>query len=222
MVASLKKVTAVVALMGAAYAGFRWGPAVFPRVEGFVGWAGERVSEAVSEVATEVEPTPELADSTLGRFERFRSGEGPDRMSVGGPELSAVVRHALAGIIPPGVDEPTVALSDGRVQLRARVALEAFPRLPALDEVLGILPDTVLVELEGSLVPHDRQNLALLVDRVEVARIPIPSRFVGEILAGFRRPAPDGFPSDALSVPLPEGLESVYVQRDSLVLQAAR
>jgi hypothetical protein len=222
MIAFLKKVIAVVALLGAAYAGFRWGPVVFPRVESLVGWAGERVSDAVSEAATRAEPTPELADATLDRFEQFRSGAGTDRMSLGGAELSAVVRHALPGIIPPGVDEPTVALADGRVQLSARVALEAFPRIPAMDDVLRILPDTVLIEMEGSLVPHDRRHLALLVDRIEAGRIPIPSRFVSEVLAGLGREAPDGFSPDALSVPLPEGLESVYVQRDSLVLQAAR
>ncbi len=222
MVGFLKKSVAVVALLGAAYAGFRWGPMVFPQLEGFVGWAGERVSDAVSEAVTETEPTPELADATLDRFERFRNGEGPDRISLGGAELSAVVRHALPGIIPPGVDQPTVALADGRVRLSARVALDAFPRLPALDDVLGLLPDTVLIELEGTLVPHDRRHLALLVDRVEAARIPIPRRFVGEILAGFGREAPEGFSPEALSVPLPDGLQSVYVQRDSLVLQAAR
>jgi hypothetical protein len=214
-----KKAVAVLALIVAAYAGFRWGPMVFPRMERLMGWSVEP-SPATSPDADQ--PTAELADATLQRFERFRSGQGPNRLALGGPELSAVVRHALPGIVPPGVSEPTVALNDGRVRLSARVALEAFPRLPTLDGIVGILPDTVLVELEGALVPHDPNRLALLVDRVHAARVPIPRRLVGDVLAGFGRGAPEGFSEDALPVPLPDGLRSVYVQRDSLVLLAER
>jgi hypothetical protein len=212
-----KKVLAVLALLVAAYAGFRWGPMVFPRMERMLGWAGEPTA-----LPGPAQPTAELADATLERFERFRNGQGPERLALGGTELSAVVRHALPGIVPPGVTDPTVALDDGRVRLSARVALQAFPRLPALDEIVGILPDTVLIELEGALVPHDPGHLALLVDRLQAARIPIPRRLVGEVLTGFGRQAPQGFSSDALPVPLPDGLRSVYVQQDSLVLLADR
>lgn len=214
----LKKLVAVVVLVLVAYAGFRWGPWVFPRLERALGMDGP---EEVAEPAVEG-PSAELADRTLDRFESFRKGDGPERIALGGVELTSVVRYALPGIVPPGVDEPTVTLSDGRVGVRARVALAAFPRLPKLDDVLGILPDTVDVSMEGSLVPLDREHLALMVDHIEASRIPLPRRMIPRVLAGFGRDGSSALPEDALSVPLPDGLHSVFVQRDSLVLIAER
>ena len=218
MFGSLKKLAGVVVLVLVAYAGFRWGPMVFPRIEHALGMnAREETAEPVGEA-----PSAELADRTLDRFEHFRKGEGEGRLALGGLELTSVVRYALPGIVPPGVDQPTVTLSEGRVGLRARVALAAFPRLPRLDDVLGILPDTLDVQLEGSLVPLDREHLALLVDHIEASRIPLPRRMIPDVLAGFGRDRSRALPDDALPVPLPDGLQSVYVQRDSLVLIAKR
>jgi len=113
-----------------------------------------------------------------------------------------------------------VRLDDGRVHLSARVAVAAFPKLPNLEQVIGILPDTVSVEVRGSLVPHDQRNLALLVDRISAARVPIPARMVAEVLEGFGRGGRSGLGPDALPIPLPDGIRSVHVQRDSLVLLA--
>ncbi len=214
----LKKLVGAVVLVAVAYAGFLWGPIVFPRLERALGMGRP---EAPAEAAAE-EPSAELADRTLDRFERFRKGEGGGRIALGGLELTSVVRYALPGIVPPGVDRPTVTLAGSRVGLRARVALAAFPRLPKLDDVLGILPDTIDVLMEGSLVPLDREHLALLVDHIEVSRIPLPRRMIPQILAGFGRDGSGALPEDALAVPLPDGLQAVYVQRDSLVLVAER
>lgn len=215
----VKKVVAAVVLIAVAYAGFRWGPVVFPPLERALGLEPSR--EGVQETAPSG-PNAELAESTLDRFEELRRGQGPDRLMLGGTELSSVVRYAVPGIIPPGVDEPTVELKEGRVQLSARVALAAFPRLPRLDNVLGLLPDTVPVVLEGSLVPLDQNHLALLVDQLQVSHIPLPRRLIPQVLAGFGREDSSALPEDALAVPLPDGLRSVFVQRDSLVLVADR
>lgn len=212
----MKKLVAIVALVAAAYAGYRWGPAVFPPLERLLA-DGEAAEERVN---PRVEPTPETAEAALDRFEALRRGEGGNRLALGGPELSSVVRFALPGIIPPGVAEPTVRLEEGRVALSARVAVEAFPRLPNLDDVVGMLPDTVLVEIRGTLAAYDRAVMALMVDRLQVARIPLPRRMVSKVLDGLGREGPRGFPEDALPVPLPDGLASVSVQADSLVLIA--
>jgi len=217
MVKTLKRVVLAVALVAAAYAGFRWGPAVFPRLEALVGLG----SDAPDWVPLEAEPapTPELAAAALDRFEAFRAAEAGERLPLGSTELTAVVRHALPGLLPPGVAEPQVRLRDGKVNVSARVAVAAFPRLPRMDQVVGLLPDTLLVEMRGSLVPLDQNNLALVVDRVLAGRIPVPDRMVGDVLDGLRgNRGTAGLPADALPVPLPEGLESVFVQRDSLVL----
>lgn len=218
MMKTARRAILLLALLVAAYAGFRWGPTVLPRLEEMVGV--ERSGGESEE--DDPEPTPELAEATLDRFERFRAGEEGGRMAVGGPELTAVVRHSLPGLLPPGVRDPTVEMGDGKVNVSARVAVDAFPRLPALDQVVGFLPDTLLMEIRGSLVPLDSNHLALVVDRVRAARVPIPSRMTHEVLGGLRGDRGGaGLPEDALPVPLPDGLDSVFVQRDSLVLLAA-
>lgn len=215
----IRKLVSLLVLVLVAYAGFRWGPYVFPAVERALG-LGEPVYVEAPPGSVPDRPSPEVADATLDRFEAFRRGEGGGRLALSGNEVSSVIRYAFPGIIPPGVDQPEVALEEGRVRLSARVALEAFPRLPALDQVVGILPDTVRVEMEGALVPLDQRFLALLVDRVEASGIPIPRRMVGDILAGLGRSGPASLPADALSVPIPDGIQAVFVQKDSLVLQA--
>jgi len=211
----------MVVLVGVSYAGFRWGPAVFPRLERLAGLATTGAEPGGGGRGAEG-PSPEIAEATLDRFERFRGGEGGGRLALSGTELSSVVRYALPGLVPQGVAHPTVSLREGRVRLSARVATETFPRLPRLEEVMGLLPDTVLVEVEGALVPLDQSFLALLVDKVEASRIPIPRRLFSDILAGLGLEGPPSLPADALAVPIPDGVASVFVQQDSLVLEARR
>ena len=201
----------VVLLATAAYAGWRWGPAVFPRLES---WLGHGVEE--------VQPSPELAEATLDRYERFQAGEGPERLSVGDSELASVLRYALPGLLPPGVSDPSVELDDGRVRVSARVAVARVPRLPDLDEVVGILPDTVTLAMRGSLTPLDGEGAALVVEEITAARIPVPRRLIPEILSALGRTDRPGLPADAMEVPFPEGLESAYILRDSLILVADR
>ena len=214
----VKKLISLGVLLVVAYAGYRWGPAFFPAVERALGRAP---AEALEAEAAPAGPSAEVAEATLDRFEAFRSGDG-DRLALGGGELTSVVRYALPGIIPPGVSEPTVGLSEGRIHLSARVAVDAFPRLPKLDEIVGLLPDTVLIEMDGTLVALDQSFLALMVDRVHAARIPIPSRMVPEVLKGLGRGGTATLPKDALAVPIPDGIGAVFIQRDSLVLVAKR
>lgn len=213
MMKPLRRLAFAFALVAAAYAGFRWGPAVFPRFQTMLG------IEADGGASAEPAPSPEIAEATLDRFERFRAGGEGQRLALGGTELTSVVRHSLPGLLPRGVADPEVRLRDGKVHVSARVAVSSFPRLPRLDQVIGLLPDTVLMEMRGSLLPLDQTHLALVVDRVQAARIPIPTRMMGEVLDGLRgdRGGP-GLPDNALPVPLPDGLEAVYVESDSLVL----
>ena len=202
-----------VLLAAGAYAGFRWGPEMEPRVRA---WLGQEPEEG------DAVPTPELAEATLDRFETFREGTGPGRLQLGSLELSSVVRYALPGLLPPGVADPGVEVEDGRIYLSARVATAAFPELPSLDEVVGFLPDTVDIRMRGSLLPFDEEQAALHVDRIQAMKVPLPDRFVPKILEALGRRDVQGLPPDALMIPMPEGLRSAYVQADSLVLVADR
>lgn len=204
---------ALLAVLGVGYAGFRWGDNVFPVLERALGRERDDLGAPV--------PSPALAQATLDRVEALRRGgvtEG--RLRLGGAEVSSVVRYSLGGILPPGVEEPTVEFLGEDLVLTARVAVNAFPELPALDEVLGLLPDTVQIEMRGAVLPFGPRLAALHVERVEASHIPLPGRMVPGILEALGRKDREGLPSDAMVIPLPEGIRAVYVENDHLILVA--
>lgn len=164
----------------------------------------------------------ELAEVTLDRVESLRAGPAGGHLALGEAELSSVVRYALPGLLPPGVAAPAVAIRDGAVTLRARVATAAFPDLPALGDVIGLLPDTVDVIAEGHIASFGKESLAYRVSAIEAAGIPLPARLIPNVLAALGRQKRTSLPENALHIPLPGGIDSVYVIRDSLVLVSDR
>jgi hypothetical protein len=206
----LGKVLTLVALVVAAYAGWLWGPAVFPRVQD---WMGIGSSEAP--VAPDV--TKELADSVVDQVQAFRE-DGEGQLSLGSREVTSVIRYALPGLIPSGIKDPSVTLREGRMFLSARVIRREFPNLPDLGPILGMLPDTLNVEMEASLMPFGEAEAALLVQGLEASRIPIPRRLIPEILKAMGRQERPGLPPEAVAIPLPAGLSAAYIVTDSLVL----
>lgn len=211
----LGRIILTILLVGAAYAGWRWGPQVFPPLQEFI----DRIrppeqTQALSE---------ELAVQTLDDFEAFRLGDSGGRLVLGNAQLGSVLRYRLPGLLPEGVNSPTISMDDGVLRLRARVARESFPSLPALEGILGFLPDTLALEMEGALAPlEDDRWVALVIHRMEASRIPLPDRLIPEILRALGRENVGGLPPDAVAVPMPDGLESAFVLRDSLVLIADR
>jgi hypothetical protein len=212
------RVAAVAVLLAVgAYAGWRWGPDAFPRLERFV-----RGETAEAEAAGA--PSPELAEATLDRFERFRAaGATESQLVLGETELSSLVRYSLPGILPAGVADPAVELAEGRIFLSAEVALSSFPELRLPEEVRGLLPDTVPIRIGGSLGPGSESSAMLYVDEVRAGPLPpLPDRFIPPILSALGREGREDLAPNAMTLPLPEGLRRVYVRRDSLVLEADR
>ena len=198
-------------LVAAAYAGWRWGPQVFPRVQEWVGQFGAAKDESLP-------VSPALADSVVAQVQELRRGGGPGRMAFGDRELTSALQYSVPGLIPDGVTASEVRLGEDRVRLGARVALEAFPDLPDLGPILGILPDTLDVVLEASLMPFGPGRAALMVHGLEASRIPLPRRLIPGILAAMGRSAEPGLPPEAIVVPLPSGVGSAYILGDSLIL----
>ena len=209
----LGRATVLAVLAGAGYAGWRWGPEALPSLEG---WFREMA------VAEDPVVSPELAQATLDRFEALRDGSGPDRIALSNVELISVLKYALTGMIPEQVSEPYVTLADSGLTLSGKVAVDALGGLGELGPAVGFLPDTLLLELEGSLLPLDGGRAALVIHRVLAAHIPLPDQMIAGVLEALGREAQEGLSVDALAVPLPSGLESVYILRDSLVLVAER
>jgi hypothetical protein len=132
--------------------------------------------------------------------------------------VTSVLQYSLPGFVPQGITAPEVALRDGRVDVRARVAMEVFPDLPDLGGIVGILPDTLDVAFQASLTPFGNGKAALLVHRIEAARIPLPRRLIPQILDAMGRKDEPGLPLEAVAVPLPSGLGTAYILGDSLIL----
>jgi hypothetical protein len=209
---TLGRIMALVALVVAAYAGWIWGPAVFLRVQDWMG-----MNQPVELLGTP--PSAELADSVLTRVQAFREG-GEGQIALGGREVTSVLRYSLPGLIPSGIRDPDVSFQDGRVHLTAQVILAAFPRLPDLGSILGILPDTLDVEVQASLMPFGQEESALLINSLEAFRIPIPRRLIPEILRALGRIERPGLPPAAMALPLPTGLGAAYILTDSLIISS--
>lgn len=210
---SLAPAAFLAVLAGGGYAAWRWGPEVVPRARA---WLQE---EPVAEKRL---PSPEIAQATLDRFEALRDGSGPARIALSNLELVSVLRYALAGLIPEQISEPSIRMSDGVLTLSGRFPMDALEGLGELGPAIGFLPDTLLLELEGSLVPLDDRRAALVIHKVIASHIPLPDRMIAGVLRSLGREGEEGLASDALAVRLPSGLESAYILRDSLVLVARR
>ena len=201
-------------LVGAAYAGWLWGPNVFPQVTAFFLDEEESPAETVS---------PEVAEATMDRFEALRRGEVEGRLSLSAGEIESVLRYSIPGLIPAGIGEPRIKMADGVITLTARVAVDRFPEMPDLDTVLGFLPDTLDVSFEGALAPLDDERWdALVIHGVQAGIVPLPDRMIPAILQAMGREYVGGLSDDAIAVPLPDGIESAYIVRDSLVLVGNR
>lgn len=200
-------------LAGGGYAAWRWGPEAMPRIQA---WFQE---EAVTERPV---ASPELAQATLDRVEELRGGSGPDRLALSNVELVSVLKYALAGLIPDQVSDPSVTLAGGVLTLSGRILLNELEGLGELGPAVGFLPDTLLLELEGSLVPLDDRRVALVIHKVLASHIPLPNGMIPGVLRSLGRQPEEGLSPDALAVRLPSGLKSAYILRDSLVLVAVR
>ena len=196
-------------LLAAAFAGWRWGPAVFPTV-------GEWLSRA--DDTPEALVTPARAEAVMDRFELLRRGGVGDQMSLSSNDIVSVLHYSVPGILPDGLSDLRVEMADGSVMLTVHVAIEAFPGLPDLGGVLGFLPDTMTVSLEGALAPLDERWAALVVHEIQASFIPLPDGMIPEILTAFGREYVGGLSDDAVAIPLPSGIRSAHILRDQLIL----
>jgi hypothetical protein len=202
---------AAVVLLAAAWGGWQYGGEIFPRLERWVGApvAGDAAGPA---------PSREIADEALDRFNAFRTaGRGDSTLYLSAVELTSIVRYALPEFMPEGIREPTVGFDEDRVVLSARVALDAFPDVPGMQEVRALLPDTVRIRMSSTLLRLDEAYAALVFDGVEASGIPLPDRVIPSILASLGRTDRPGLPQSALAVPLPSGIRSAYTADGSLV-----
>jgi hypothetical protein len=177
----------------------------------------ERVG--LSARAEEIPPSPELAERAGKKLKDLERGKA-DRVAFQANELQSLLQFRYQQLLPAFVDSPRIALEDGRIAVHARVPVERLPSISELGEAAGFLPDTAEVDLIGQILPLDSGRVALAIDQVRAARIPLPQRLVPKALRRLGRKDEPGLPADALALPLPAGAASAYVRADSLILMA--
>lgn len=180
---------------------------------------GTPVLPAETEVSA---ATPELAARTVDRLQLFRAGNGGARMSLSADELTALLRHAMPGVLPAGVDDASVRLRAGVVVVEARVATADFVARAPLAAVMGALPDTLQVGLRGRLATSG-DRLLLHVESAHASGVPLPAGAVAAIAAslaeqGGGRVLPGDGKDASLGLRRPDGLALVAVVGDRIVL----
>ncbi len=152
------------------------------------------------------------------KLRALESASPPARTALSGDELQALVRTRFSGVLPRWVDSARIQLEGDKVRLSGRVPVDRLPQVKDLGQVAGLLPDTTEVAVSGQVIPLTGGRVALAVDQVTAAHIPLPRRLNAQIIGGLRRGAPADLPPDALPLPLPRSISSAYVRGDSLVL----
>lgn len=166
-------------------------------------------AEVVATEALALQAEAKLADLEAGRTDAVALGQG---------ELQSLLVFRHSGLLPAFVDSPTVELDGDQLKVRASVPVDRLPSLGELGEAAAFLPDTTEVEVVGKLLPLDDGRVALAVDEVSAARIPLPARMVPAALRRLGRTDEHGLPQDALALPLPRGAAAAYIRGDSLHL----
>ena len=197
-----------------AYAGWRYGGAVFPRIEALLG------GRASAEVMEGPQPSEAIADAALDRYQTLLRSERGTEESFSGLEVTSMIRFSFPGLLPQGLVDPEVVIHNGTLDLRARVARDRFPSFPHMDGVMEILPDTLPLQVRAVVLPFDPAHLSMMVQGIDATAIPVPRRFIPDILTAVGRRPMTGLPPSAVAVPLPEGLSAAYVDGDRLVLVA--
>ena len=165
----------------------------------------------------------ELADAATRKIELLVAGEPGSTVSLSEAEVQALMENRLSPFVPAYVLDPSVELDGDQVVMTARVPVDQLPQIQdELGEAARFLPDTTEITAHGKLLPLSDSRIALAVDKMSVASIPLPDRLIPRLVARLRRGRPiPGLPADALALPLPPGVASAYVRNDSLTLVAA-
>ncbi|MFW6331319.1 MAG: hypothetical protein ACOC3J_06305 [Gemmatimonadota bacterium] len=166
------------------------------------------------------EPSPELAARADEKLATLGAAGGPRRVALREEELQSLIEYRWSGFLPSDVVDPRIGVAKGRVTLEGSVATARFGRIAELREILAFLPDTAALRAVTSFVPLDGDHVALEVHELGAAGIPVPAALIPTVLSKFRRDSAPGLAPNALAVPLPPGIRSVYVSGDSVVFLA--
>lgn len=178
-------------------------------------WRSARVD--VQAPAGDSAVSPAAAERAQEKLSALETG-GRDRIALGEDELQSLIRYRYSQVLPLFVDTPQITLEDGLIQMRARLPVDELPRVSELGQLAALLPDTTEIAVTSAVLPLDSGRVALAVEQVSAADVPLPRRITPALLKHLGRRDQPGVPENAVGVPLPPGAGGAYVEGDSLVL----
>lgn len=197
---------AVLLVSGAVLAWYA-GPDLLERLDG---WRGV-------EAGVVPEPSAERGADALARVRELVDGESTEARLTG-VDIESVLRFEMADRFPTGVSDPSVAVDGGELRVGVNVEREHIPRLPEIQQLRDLLPDTVRLRLEGRLIGIDQGDAGFVVRRVDAAGIPVPARFLPAIVEFLNPESSSDLPPEIVRVPMPDGIGAVRIEGDELVL----
>lgn len=164
----------------------------------------------------ELVPSQALADSAAEKISALQTGK-LERITLTQVELQSLLQYKFRSMLPAFVDSPRIVLKGSKIQVNGRIPVDRLPQVNELGQAADFLPDTTEMSVIGELLPLRAGRVALTVDEVKAARIPLPHRLLPKALRSLGRKDEPGLPADAMAVPLPAGATAAYVRNDTLV-----
>jgi len=169
----------------------------------------------------EMEPVnPAMAELAVAKISDLVERGGSPEIRLSAAEVESLLRYEWDRYLPNGVSDPTLRFRDGEVLLSVQVARDQLPSVPELENLRGLLPDPLPVQVRGRVLSLEGSEAGFLIHRIDAAGIPIPRtlfpRFLERLATGTRRP---DLPPEAITVPLPPGIRSVGLEGDRMVVR---
>lgn len=166
--------------------------------------------------ANGVTVSSETVSELLERVQGVVDGD-VDEVRFSDAEVQSLLHH-FSDLLPAGASEPTIRFEGREVRLGLRVAISELPPAALLERLRSILPDTVPGGFRGTVFGVGDGAAVFLVRRVDVSGVPLPRSLVPHILEYLGAGNRDDLPREALSLPLPTGVRTIYVDDDHLIL----
>ena len=180
--------------------------------------ARTRVERSV--VWARLEPAGAAGRDAIARMSRRG---GPAFVSLGAPEVAALLASGMSKALPPSASRSEIAIVNERLLLRSVVDLRDVAGDGALGKLLGVALDgRDTLRLAGTL-DLVRPGLAQFrVRELRIRGINVPSRLIPSLIAPMRRAvAAESLPPDALPIPLPKAVADVRVANGKVTLYKA-
>lgn len=190
--------------------------AVIVALAGAGWWFRDDLLRLVGREREPVAVSPEAAAIAQEKIDRLRSGGETARLSS--IEVSSLLRFRGPAWLTGRVHEPGVELSGDTVRVSGTIATSELPSHPELDRVRVLLPDSSQVAIAGALTDLPSGRVAVEIDEVTFAGIPIPERYYPDVLERFGRRDEPGLGEAAIAVSLPQGVGGARVEGGYLIL----